>query len=54
MTFEARRLARGVEHYWLSLCWGVIDRGTPHQRWFVEVAVCGVNVALLGPEEGAR
>jgi hypothetical protein len=41
-----------VEHYWLSLFWGVIDRGTPHQRWFVEVAVLGLNLAVLGRETG--
>jgi hypothetical protein len=34
------------------LAWGVIDRGTPHARWFVEVCLLGLNVALLGREAG--
>ena len=54
VDLEVRRLAWGVERYWLSLCWGAIDAGTPHERWFLEVAVCGLNLALLGPEGGRR
>jgi hypothetical protein len=52
VTVEARRLAYGVERYWLSLAWGVIDRGTPAERWFLEVCALGLNLALLGPERG--
>jgi hypothetical protein len=51
-ALEARRLARGVERYWLALGWGRLDAGTPRARWFLELSVLGVNVALLGPEAG--